>query len=207
MSEFELVYDEAAQAEPRFLFANFTSGLVIVNSTLLAIAALGLLGLGALAYLLYFLTQQSSGGGGYGYGSSGYSSYSDDEYGYRRFRRGAQSGSEDDWMRVLTLLNVGSQLYNDMARDHSNNARRKNCSSKLICQAFESPDILGASSSYVNKLYQLFNPVQREFASNDLQEENSGCAREYPDCDLSLLNIYQDQYKTTQDFMATRNAK
>ena len=53
MSEFELVYDEAAQAEPRFLFANFTSGLVIVNSTLLAIAALGLLGLGGNGHLMF----------------------------------------------------------------------------------------------------------------------------------------------------------
>ena len=64
----------------RFLFANFTSSLLIVNSTLLAFAALALLGLGglysvfigimgrfliffyicsALAYLFYFLTTVS----------------------------------------------------------------------------------------------------------------------------------------------------
>ena len=62
MSEFELVYDEAAQAEPRFLFANFTSGLVIVNSTLLAIAALGLLGLGGNGHLMFwnFIKQRPS---------------------------------------------------------------------------------------------------------------------------------------------------
>ena len=35
----------SSQGEPRLLFANFTSSLLIVNSTLLTYAALGLLGL------------------------------------------------------------------------------------------------------------------------------------------------------------------
>ena len=45
-SEYEMIFDEyAKEGDPRFLFANYTSGLLIVNSTLLAVAAAGLLGL------------------------------------------------------------------------------------------------------------------------------------------------------------------
>ena len=45
-SEYEMIFDEySKEGDPRFLFANYTSGLLIVNSTLLAVAAAGLLGL------------------------------------------------------------------------------------------------------------------------------------------------------------------
>ena len=44
--EYERMFEEvSSQGEPRLLFANFTSSLLIVNSTLLTYAALGLLGL------------------------------------------------------------------------------------------------------------------------------------------------------------------
>jgi len=55
--EYEQMFEEVStQGDPRLLFANFTSSLLIVNSTLLTYAALGLLGLAGLAYLFYFLT-------------------------------------------------------------------------------------------------------------------------------------------------------
>ena len=81
----------------RLLFANFTSSLIAVNSTLLLIAAAALLGLGALAFLFYTLSQairyhailvkfifnlnsiltfsQNQGGGGGGYGNQYGSGY------------------------------------------------------------------------------------------------------------------------------------
>lgn len=44
--EYEQMFEEvSSQGDPRLLFANFTSSLLIVNSTLLTYAALGLLGL------------------------------------------------------------------------------------------------------------------------------------------------------------------
>jgi len=89
-ADYEIIFDEySKEGDARLLFANFTSSLLIVNSTLLAFAALALAGLAGLAYLFYFLTTQndSSGGYGYGYGESSYG-YAEDEYGgYRRFRR------------------------------------------------------------------------------------------------------------------------
>ena len=44
--EYQQMFEEVSpQGDPRLLFANFTSSLLIVNSTLLTYAALGLLGL------------------------------------------------------------------------------------------------------------------------------------------------------------------
>ena len=54
------------------------------------------------------------------------------------FRRDAE---DTEWIRILTLLGLSADLYNDMTSDNIN----KNCPSKLICQAFESRDILGLS--------------------------------------------------------------
>ena len=54
------------------------------------------------------------------------------------FRRDAE---DTEWIRILTLLGLSADLYNDMTSDNIN----KNCPSKLICQAFESRDVLGLS--------------------------------------------------------------
>merc|ERR1712025_229731 len=171
--EYEQMFEEvSSQGDPRLLFANFTSSLLIVNSTLLTYAALALLGLAGLAYLFYFLTsQQSSSGGGYGSSSGGYGSqYSNDDYG--RFRREAE---DSDWIRILTLLGLSADLYNDLTQENID----KNCPSKLICQAFESRDVLGFEDSYIRKIYQLFtslrfqtdNQDQEDWSHNRLTEE------------------------------------
>merc|ERR1712018_838943 len=190
--EYEQMFEEvSSQGDPRLLFANFTSSLLIVNSTLLTYAALGLLGLAGLAYLFYFLTTQQSSSGGYGSSSGGYGSqYSNDEYG--RFRRDAE---DSDWIRILTMLGVSAELYNDLNQENIN----KNCPSKLICQAFESRDILGYEDSYIRKIYQLFtslrfqtdNQDQEDWSHNQLTEENSSCSSKYSECPLSLFSSLQ----------------
>jgi len=186
--EYERMFEEvSSQGEPRLLFANFTSSLLIVNSTLLTYAALGLLGLAGLAYLFYFLTTQQSSSGGYGSSSGGYGSqYSNDEYG--RFRRDAE---DSDWIRILTMLGVSAELYNDLNQENINN----NCPSKLICQAFESRDILGYEDSYMRKIYQLFTSLQFKtddgLNDNKLTEENSTCSSKYLECEMSLITSLQ----------------
>lgn len=79
-----LLYDLSefdGEAEPRLFFANFTSSLVAVNSTLLAYALVGLAIAGAAGLALYYLYLQSASGGGYGqYGNYGY------QYGYDKFQ-------------------------------------------------------------------------------------------------------------------------
>eukprot|EP00091_Calanus_sinicus_P012474 TRINITY_DN28096_c0_g1_i1.p1 TRINITY_DN28096_c0_g1~~TRINITY_DN28096_c0_g1_i1.p1 ORF type:complete len:172 (+),score=43.69 TRINITY_DN28096_c0_g1_i1:94-609(+) len=138
--DYELLFEEVeGQGDARLLFANFTSGLVAVNSTLLLLAALALGGLAALAYLFYTLSQnQSSTGGSYGsYGGSSQtygSSYASDSYG--RYRR---DSDDTEWIRILTLLDVGSDLYTNMTQKNL----EESCPAKIMCQAFGSSDIFG----------------------------------------------------------------
>merc|ERR1712241_1001571 len=187
--EYERMFEDVStQGDPRLLFANFTSSLLIVNSTLLTYAALGLLGLAGLAYLFYFLTTQQSSSGGYGSSSGSYGSqYSNDDYG--RFRRDAE---DSDWIRILTMLGLSAELYNDLTQENINN----NCPSKLICQAFESRDFLGFEDSYIRKIYQLFTSLQFKTGvaagdglnDNKLTEENSTCSSKYRECGMSLIS-------------------
>merc|ERR1712113_860634 len=195
--EYERMFEEvSSQGEPRLLFANFTSSLLIVNSTLLTYAALGLLGLAGLAYLFYFLTTQQSSSGGYGSSSGSYGSqYSNDDYG--RFRRDAEDSA---WIRILTMLGLSAELYNDLTQENINN----NCPSKLICQAFESRDILGYEDSYMRKIYQLFTSHQFQtdggLNDNKLTEENSTCSSKYLECEMSLITSLQKLQGEKYDF-------
>ena len=52
------------------------------------------------------------------------------------FRRDSE---DTEWIRILTLLDVGSDLYNTMSQKNMED----NCPAKILCQAFESPDIFG----------------------------------------------------------------
>merc|ERR1712179_500789 len=192
-SDYDVIFDEyAKEGDPRFLFANFTSSLLIVNSTLLAFAALALLGLGALAYLFYFLTTQNSGGGG-GYGGYGSSS----GYGYSGgFRRDAK---DTEWIRILTLLDVGTKMYNDMTPENMD----KKCPAKIICQAFESREIFGGSQSYLSMFYQFINSMtfgtNMAIDDNYLTEETSSCKSRYPDCSISLLSSFKTAFEERKD--------
>lgn len=56
----------------RLIFANFTSSLLVVNSTLLAIAGLGVLVGGAILLALYYLANVSQSSSGYGHQYSNY---------------------------------------------------------------------------------------------------------------------------------------
>lgn len=55
---------------------------------------------------------------------------------FSSFRREAE---DSEWIRILTLLGLSADLYNDLTQENID----KNCPSKLICQALESRDILG----------------------------------------------------------------
>jgi len=201
--EVQLEFEEyGKEGDPRLLFANFTSSLLIVNSTLLLYALAGIAALAGLAYLFYYLsTQNSGGGGGYGSYSSSYGSqYSDDEYGYRRFKR---ETADLEWIRILSLLEVSSQLYTNMSDDNMS----AKCPQKFLCQAFESPDIFGGKASYLSKIYQLassinFKPdMTSDLDHNFVKEDDSSCKSRYWECEISLPELYQEAFEKM------RNAK
>ena len=76
---YDLAEMEAEAGDARLFFANFTSSLVQVNSTLLAYALVGLAIAGAAGLALYYLYLQSASSGGYGQ----YSQYGYNQYGYQ----------------------------------------------------------------------------------------------------------------------------
>merc|ERR1719391_1575831 len=108
--DFELVSGDDA-AEARLFFVNFTSSLLPVNATLLAIAAAVLAGLAALAYLLFTLRPDNDSGDSYGYGQSYGGSTGYEDYRGHRNRRDTE---DTEWIRLLTLLDVGTDLYTSM---------------------------------------------------------------------------------------------
>jgi len=197
--DYGLLFEEQdGPGDARLFFANFTSSLIAVNSTLLLLAAAALGALGALAYLFYTLSQNQSSGGGYGSygGSQSYGSYSSDGYG--RYRRDTQ---DTEWIRILTLLDVGSDLYNNMTQKNMEN----DCPSKILCQAFESSDIFGKRDSYIKRFYQFMSAMQfKHFSysdqdSNSLAEETSSCSTRYPRCELSLLSSFQEAFENRKN--------
>ena len=52
------------------------------------------------------------------------------------FRRDTK---DTEWIRILTLLDVGTEMYDTMTREDMDNK----CPAKIICQAFESREIFG----------------------------------------------------------------
>jgi len=198
--DYGLLFEEQdGPGDARLFFANFTSSLIAVNSTLLLLAAAALGGLAALAYLFYTLSQNQSSGGGYGSygGSQSYGSgYSSDGYG--RYRRDT---SDTEWIRILTLLDVGSDLYNNMSHQNMEDS----CPAKILCQALESSDIFGNQDSYIKRFYQFMSAVQfKHFStpdqdSNSLEEKTSSCSTRYPQCHLSLLSSFQEAFENRKN--------
>jgi hypothetical protein len=76
--------------DPRFFFANFTSSLIAVNTTLLAygLIALGILVAAAVAvYYIWVESTSRSGTAGGGYGNTGGGGYGQNAYGYQKYAR------------------------------------------------------------------------------------------------------------------------
>jgi hypothetical protein len=81
----QLDLEDVSTSDPRLFFANYTSSLVSVNSTLLAYALLALALGGAAALALYYLYLESASQSSSSYGS--YGSYGDDSgYSYYQAR-------------------------------------------------------------------------------------------------------------------------
>lgn len=82
---YDLEPEEGAMSDPRLFFANYTSSLVSVNSTLLAYGLLALAMGGAAAVALYYLYLESATAS-----ASSYGAYSSDQegpgYGYYQAR-------------------------------------------------------------------------------------------------------------------------
>merc|ERR1712203_286565 len=170
-------------ADARLFFANYTSGLLAVNSTLLIYAGLGLVGLAALVAGFFYLANVSASSSGYG---SGY------QY-YRGFREDSESGTTGS--SILTLLSVASDIYSKLNYDDVD------CQKKIICEFMEEPEMFGQGGSRVKTGVQWaaswleplgFGIVDQISEAATLDEEGK-CEQRYKQCEKISLKETFDQ--------------
>merc|ERR1712211_115731 len=138
-------YDES-NGDPRLLFANFTSSLIAVNSTLLAYALVGLAIAGAAGLALYYLYLQSaSSGGGYGqYSNYGY------QYGYDKFQsRSADYGYDFNAVNILQWISMLQEVYEKF--DYND----VDCQKLLICEVLKDEEYFGDVSRRLQNGFEL----------------------------------------------------
>eukprot|EP00090_Calanus_glacialis_P018273 TRINITY_DN2834_c0_g1_i2.p1 TRINITY_DN2834_c0_g1~~TRINITY_DN2834_c0_g1_i2.p1 ORF type:complete len:218 (-),score=85.70 TRINITY_DN2834_c0_g1_i2:10-663(-) len=179
-------------SDPRLFFANYTSSLLAVNSTLLAYALAAAAIAGAVGLALYFLSTQPA--------SSGYNSYN---YQSRGFRSG-EGGTGFD---VLTLLGVATDIYSKLNYDDTD------CQKKIICEFMEEPDMFGSGGASVKSGVKYaaswlaplgFSIVDQITEAATLDDEGK-CEQRYRQCDqISLKTTYQEKseaVKSVQDVL------
>jgi len=144
LTDFDLSESEGA-GDPRLFFANFTSSLITVNSTLLAYALVGLAVAGAAGLALYYLYLQSasSGAGGYSYGNQ----YSYNQYGYQS--RSGDLGYDFNAMNILQWISMLQEVYEKF--DYND----VDCQKLLICEVLREEDSFGAVSKRLQNGFEL----------------------------------------------------
>jgi len=142
LGDFEL---SESESDPRLFFANFTSSLITVNSTLLAYALVGLAVAGAAGLALYYLYLQSasSGAGGYGYGNQ----YSYNQYGYQS--RSGDLGYDFNAVNILQWITMLQEVYEKF--DYND----VDCQKLLICEVLRDEDSFGDVSKRLQNGFEL----------------------------------------------------
>jgi len=144
LGDFELSESESA-GDPRLFFANFTSSLITVNSTLLAYALVGLAVAGAAGLALYYLYLQSasSGAGGYGYGN---------QYSYNQYRYQSRSGDLGYDFNAVNILQWITMLQEVYEKFDYNDV---DCQKLLICEVLRDEDSFGDVSKRLQNGFEL----------------------------------------------------
>lgn len=159
------------EADPRLFFANFTSSLIQVNSTILAYALIALAVAGAAALALYYLYLESANAGSgqhYGYGQQ----YGQDSYEYNA--RSSTEGFGFDAGKILTWIQMASEAYNSL------DYKDLECQKKLICEIVREEDTFGNVSRNMKNGIQLAKYLEVLNLPDEMRE---------------LLDEYEDAYE------------
>jgi len=143
--DYDLSELEEAAGDPRLFFANFTSSLVTVNSTLLAYALVGLAIAGAAGLALYYLYLQSASSGA-GYGSYG-NQYSYSQYGYQS--RSSDMGYDFNAVNILQWISMLQEVYEKF--DYND----VDCQKLLICEVLRDEESFGDVSRRLQGGFEL----------------------------------------------------
>merc|ERR1712126_770810 len=172
---------DAEESDARLFFANYTSSLLAVNTTILlyALAAAAVVGAVVLAlYLLAIAPSRASGYGG-GYGYSDYDSYS-------RGFRSSSSGYD-----ILALISVASDLYGKISYGDVD------CQKKIICEFMDKPEMFGDGAAQVKSgvqyatswLAPLGFSIVDQISDAAMVDDEGGrnCEQRFQECDKVSL--------------------
>jgi len=140
---YDLAELEAEAGDARLFFANFTSSLIQVNSTLLAYALVGLAIAGAAGLALYYLYLQSASSGGYGQ----YSQYGYNQYGYQS--RSSDYGYDFNAVNILQWISMLQEVYEKF--DYND----VDCQKLLICEVLKDEEYFGDVSRRLQNGFEL----------------------------------------------------
>jgi len=122
---------EDAEADPRLFFANFTSSLVAVNTTLLSygLIILAIMGAGAVALYYFYLESQAA--------SSRFSS-TGSEYSTYNYARSADDGYDFNGFKIIQWITMLQDFYEKFEYN------KLDCQKKLICEVMAEPESYGS---------------------------------------------------------------
>jgi len=156
---FELV-EEGTDAEPRLLFANYTSSLLSVNSTILGYALLALSMGGALMVALYYLYLESASSSSSSYGSQ----YGHENYDYYSQQRARSAPEGMNVMNVIQWISMLQEVYEKF--DYND----LECQKKLICEVMKEPEYFGNMSGKLKSGFQMARYLEVLNMPDDFRE-------------------------------------
>jgi len=159
VEHFELV-EEGTDLEPRLFFANYTSSLLSVNSTILAYALLALAMGGAAAVALYYLYLESASSS-----SSSYGQAYGHEQTYDYYSQQARSAPEG--MNVMNVIQWISMLQEVYEKFDYNDLE---CQKKLICEVMREPEYFGNMSGKLKSGFQMARYLEVLNMPDDFRE-------------------------------------
>jgi len=174
-------------AEPRLFFANYTSGLLAINTTILVVALGIAAAVGVAAVLLLgYVEDQPVYSEQYQYQSRGF--------------RASGSSSFD----ILTLLSVASDIYRRLDYEDVD------CQKKIICEFMREPEMFGNGAKSVRSGVAMATTFLQSWGvpyvteiqeAADLAEKSGGsCEERYNQCqEISLKESYVKSAEKVKD--------
>merc|ERR1711962_1588081 len=165
---------DAEEPDARLFFANYTSSLLAVNTTILLYALAAAAVVGAVVLALYLLANAPSRASGYG-GGYGYSGYD-----------------------ILTLISVASDLYGKISYGDVD------CQKKIICEFMDKPEMFGDGAAQVKSgvqyatswLAPLGFSIVDQISDAAMVDDEGGrnCEQRFQECDkVSLTKTVEEK--------------
>lgn len=183
-----LELEDSYESDPRLFFANYTSSLISINSTILLYAVGAAAIVGAVALALYFLATSPA--------PSAYGSYQQ-QYQARGFR-------DNSGYDILHFLAVATDIYSKLNKDDVD------CQKKIICEFMDEPEMFGAGASKVKSGVQVATSWLKPFGFSIVDEiskattvdaqDSRTCEERFEECNkISLKETVEEKAAAVND--------